>query len=132
MIGVDTNVLLRSFVIDDAEQVKRATDFMAANCTAAAPGFINRIVLCEFVWTLDRGYRYARASIVSAIEKLLVNEALVVEDQDHVRALLPDYAAGNAGFADLLIDRINRANGCATTATFDRKAAKLDGFVLVR
>jgi predicted nucleic-acid-binding protein len=43
-----------------------------------------------------------------------------------------DYPAGNAGFADLLIDRINRAHGRHTTATFDRKAAKLDGFVLVR
>ncbi len=35
-------------------------------------------------------------------------------------------------FADALIAELNRRAGCSATATFDRRAAKQDGFVLVR
>jgi len=132
MIGLDTNVLLRHVVIDDEDQFLRAREFIERHCSAVSPGFINRIVLCEFVWTLDRSYGFARAKIVDALEKLLATDSLVIEDQDHVLAVLPDYAAGRAGFTDLLVGSINRARGCEATATFDRKAARLDGFVAVR
>jgi predicted nucleic-acid-binding protein len=132
MIGLDTNLLLRWIVIDDDGQSARAEAFIDRTCSAAAPGFINRIVLCEFIWTLDRSYGYARAKIANAVDALLKNGALLVEDADHVEEVLPHYVAGRAGFADLLIAKINRARGCEATATFDRKAARLDGFVPVR
>ena len=58
---------------------------------------------------------------------LLAGDDRIVEHPDAVRASLDDYKAGRVGFTDALIDQINRARGCEATATFDRRAAKLDG-----
>jgi hypothetical protein len=41
------------------------------------------------------------------------------------------FATSNVDFADVLIGQVNGAWGCSATATFDRKAAKLDGFVRI-
>ena len=46
-------------------------------------------------------------------------------------ASLDDYKTGRLDFTDALIGRVNLARGCDATATFDRKAAKLDGFIAV-
>jgi predicted nucleic-acid-binding protein len=44
---------------------------------------------------------------------------------------LQTYEGSSIDFADALIATVNLARGCEATATFDRKAAKLDGFVRV-
>ena len=131
MIGLDTNVLLRYIVIDDASQSARAKKLIETQCSTQILGFINRIVLCECIWTLERSYLYERARVAQAVEALLNTAGLIVEDDDHVREALPAYKAGKANFPDLLVASVNRALGCEVTATFDRKAGRLDGFVLV-
>jgi predicted nucleic-acid-binding protein len=54
-----------------------------------------------------------------------------LEDADVVGSALRIFSSGNVDFADALIGEVNRALGCEATATSDRKAAKLDGFVSV-
>ena len=51
MIGLDTNVLLRLFVEDDARQSERARRYVGA-ATAYEPCLINSVVIAEFAWTL--------------------------------------------------------------------------------
>jgi predicted nucleic-acid-binding protein len=65
------------------------------------------------------------------VEGLVAGADRIVEHQDAVRASLDDYTAGRLDFTDALIGHVNRARGCQATATFDRKAAKLDGFIRV-
>ena len=55
----------------------------------------------------------------------------MLEDRDAVRAALRTFVDRNVDFADALIGEVNRARGCEATATFDHKAAKLDGFIPV-
>jgi predicted nucleic-acid-binding protein len=131
VIGLDTNILLRAIVGDDAGQEKRARAFLSEQCTQANPGFVNLIVLSELVWTLDKSYGFSRTEIAETIEALLMTTELSFEMRDDVVAALPVFRKSNAGFADILIETINRARGCEVTATFDRKAAKLDGFRLL-
>jgi predicted nucleic-acid-binding protein len=131
MIGLDTNLLVRHLVADDPAQAQRAERFLAERCSAAEPGFVNRIVLCELAWTLDRTYGYARADIAHLIEQLLLARELQVEDRDEARAAVRAYRGGKLGFADALIAESNRVHGCEATATFDRKAAKAAGFIAV-
>jgi predicted nucleic-acid-binding protein len=131
VIGLDSNIVLRYIVIDDHAQSERAKNLIEKQCSPTAPGFINRVVLCESVWTLERSYLYERPRVASAIEALLAWPALLFEDAEHVAAILPTYVAGKANFADLLVASVNRARGCKATATFDRKAARLDGFIAV-
>jgi len=131
MIGLDTNVLARLFVDDDATQARQAREFVAARCTRQNPGFVDRVALCELVWVLSSAHGYRRAEIAPIIEKLLASHDLVLEDEGAVRGALRAFRTRNIDFADALIGEVNRARGCEATATFDRKAAKLAGFIRV-
>jgi predicted nucleic-acid-binding protein len=131
MIGLDTNVLVRLLVADDPGQTAKARQFVGRHCSPQSPGFINSVVLAELVWVLDSVYRFSRLEIAAAIEKLLAGGDRIVEHHDEVRAALAEYRAGGIGFTDAIIVHINRACGCAATATFDRKAMKLDGFMRI-
>ena len=131
MIGLDTNILVRALVGDDKRQTKAARAFLAERCTPEEPGFINLVVLCELIWTLKRTFQFERAQIVEVIRALLNNAALAVEAEEQVSAALSQFGQRSLDFPDLLIAQINKAVGCSATATFDRKAAKLEGFRLL-
>ncbi|MEM9011220.1 MAG: type II toxin-antitoxin system VapC family toxin [Pseudomonadota bacterium] len=129
MIGLDTNVLVRHLIQDDPEQSPRASAALDA-CTTEVPGYLNRIVLCELVWVLDRAYGYGREQIAPVLEALLRSADLRVEDEGLAwRAL--DLYRGGADFADALLALSNREAGAEETLTFDRRAAALPGFFSV-
>jgi predicted nucleic-acid-binding protein len=130
MIGLDTNVLVRLIVEDDPAQTVLAKRFVANQCTPGTPGFVNSIVLAELVWVLRR-HGYDRTAVAAVVERLVGGQDRQIDHHDETIAALTDYKAGRLDLVDALIGRINRARGCTATATFDRKAAKLDGFVLV-
>jgi predicted nucleic-acid-binding protein len=130
MIGLDTNILVRLFVEDDRVQTAQAKRFVDLKCTPDSPGFVNCIVLAELAWVLRR-HGYGRADIAAIVERLLTGRDRRVDHHDQVVAALADHKAGRIDLVDSLIARINRAHGCEATATFDRKAAKLDGFIRV-
>ncbi len=127
MIGIDTNVLVRYLVQDDAEQAARATAFLSSECTSERPGWINRIVLCQLVWVLERSYRSSREEIAGVLEALAQTAELQVENLASVWNALRAYRDHQADFADALLAATNLAHGCETTVTFDKKAARLAG-----
>ncbi len=129
MIGLDTNVLVRLFVDDDPVQVRQAREFVRNRCDPDNPSFVDRVALCEMVWVLSAGYGFDRAEIADVIHKLLGSLDTVLEDGDEVHAALQVFRTRGVDFADALIGEINRARGCEATATFDRKAAKLEHFI---
>ena len=131
MIGLDTNLLVRLVVGDDPQQTRQAKAFVDRHCTPQSPGFINCIVLAELVWVLKSSYDYSRPQIAAAVESLVVGADRIVEHPDAVQASLNDYKAGRLDFADALIAHVNKSCGCEATATFDREATKLDGFIRV-
>lgn len=131
MIGLDTNILVRLLVRDDPIQTAEAQRFVAGRCTRESPGFINCVVLAELTWVLASVYQYRRSEVVNAIEALLAGDDRIVEHHDEVQASLKAYKSGQGDFTDALIARINRLRGCEATATFDRRAGRLDGFVRI-
>lgn len=131
MIGLDTNVLVRFFVADDEEQSARAARLIESRCTSDDPGHVDRVALCELFWVLARGYGYQRADIGRVVAGLLDSGDILVEDHDAVREALGAYQRSGADFADALIGHVNLARGCDATATFDRRAARLPGFLEV-
>lgn len=128
MIGLDTNVLVRLFVADDAEQSQRAREFVDRACTPETPAFFNCVVLAELAWVLAYSYGYSRSQVAAVITGLLDGEDRIVEHRDAVVASLADYTAGRVEFVDALIAQINRMQGCTVTATFDRKGSRHSGF----
>lgn len=130
MKGLDTNVLLRLLVADDAGQVARARVWLRAQ-PDDEPFLINRVVMCELVWTLRSAYRFGRDEIAAAIDQVLKSHAIVVEDYDSVSFALYLYRTSGADFADCLVGVTNGFLGCTRTATFDQRAAELDEFELI-
>lgn len=125
MIGLDTNVLIRYIVRDDPAQAALADRCIEDACSREQPGFVSQVVLAELAWVLMRGYGYPRQALGEVVSTLLTSEELQIEGVPVVRAALGACLAGNADFADCLIGAIHAQAGCATTLTFDKKAARL-------
>jgi predicted nucleic-acid-binding protein len=123
MIGLDTNVLVRYVVQDDADQSARATELIETHCRADNPGWIDSIVLCELVWVLESAYGYEREIVASVLRQLLGTADIVVENPTQAWSALRAYESGPADFADYLVGLRNHGNGCESTYTFDRRAS---------
>ena len=132
MIGLDTNVVIRYLVQDDASQSAAATRLLERVVSPDLRGLITGITLCEIVWVLTECYAADRDRIESVIEGLLSSRQLVVEEADIVWNALHDWRASNADFSDALIGRQVTARGGEKTVTFDRAAAKLSSFELLK
>jgi predicted nucleic-acid-binding protein len=72
-----------------------------------------------------------KATINGMLEKILVTKQLEVELKDVVRQAVHDYREGKGDFADYLIGRINQAQGCVYTTTFDRALRKTPAFAVL-
>jgi predicted nucleic-acid-binding protein len=131
MKALDTNVLVRYLVQDDATQGKAAAAYIEKHCTRARPGLINRIVLCELVWVLESAYGYAKLQIADAVEKILQTSQFLIEDSEAAWQALESYKSLKVDYADALVGKINKAADYPKTATFDKHAAKLSEFELV-
>jgi predicted nucleic-acid-binding protein len=131
MIGLDTNILIRYIVQDDAKQARRATELIESMCTTDDPGFINLIVLCEICWVLSSGYKYDRKTVSAVVRNILTSEELTVEESETVWQALYAFEKGKAGIADYIIGIHNRTKRTTTTYTFDRNAAKHNSLTLL-
>jgi len=120
MIAVDTNVLLRYLLDDDAGQSKKASSIIAGNSNI----LITDIVLTETIWTLKgKKYNLDKESIIKVINTLFSEPNIIFEDGQTVWRALNDYKqaktikVGNkrkeADFPDALI--INKALYVANT-----------------
>ena len=78
MIGLDTNVLVRYMMQDDARQAARANELIEA-LDQDRPGFVSLTSLVELVWVLSSAYGRDRAQVSLALESLLRTAAITVE-----------------------------------------------------
>lgn len=120
MIGLDTNVLVRYLVEDDAEQAARAADLIDETLATGERLFLTEVVVCEVVWVLESVYRFPRGYITAVLGDLLRARQLVVEHPEAARQALDRYAHGTADFADYLILQRCDAKGCERVASFDK------------
>jgi predicted nucleic-acid-binding protein len=130
MIGLDTNILVRYIVQDDAVQARAAIEIVEQRLTEQSLGFISTIVMAETVWVLDRAYRFTAAAIATVVERMLRADVFVVESEAQVFCAMTALRDGLGSFADSLIAALAVDAGCSVTLTFDRKAARLPGFSL--
>lgn len=118
-IAVDTNVLVRAVLKDDAKQARSAIKLLEEASLIA----VSLACLCEFVWVLRRGARLPRADAAAAVRALL--------DADNVAMNRPAVEAGlsmlEAGgdFADGIVAHEGRWLGGEAFVSFDAKAVRL-------
>ncbi len=130
MTGLDTNVLVRYIMQDDARQAASATR-LVESLSAESPGFVSLVSVVELAWVLTSAYRLDRDQLVQAFESLLRSKEIAIERAEIVWKALRVFQSANADFADCLIERSAAAAGCDRTMTFDRSAVKGCGMTLV-
>ncbi|NRF68847.1 type II toxin-antitoxin system VapC family toxin [Aquincola sp. S2] len=131
MIAVDTNVLVRLLVNDDADQAAKARRFFDAQAEREEPVWVADTVLVELGWTLLRAYGRPRADLVVALRALTAHATVALESPEAVSEALALFERGPADFADCLLCAKARLAGCGGVATFDRAMKTLAGVKLL-
>ena len=130
MIALDTNVLVRYLMADDAEQAQAARTLLEG-LTAERPAFICREVMIELVWVLERAYRLPRDRIAFVLQGLIATDGLEVEVANDVARAASRYGQGDVGFADLMIAYAAERSGASPPYTFDQRFARVEGTALL-
>ena len=131
MLGIDTNVVIRLIVADDADQTRRARKLVEQALSHDEPVLVSLLVLLESEWVLRSLYGFSREALLGIFRALLETRELSFEDAPAMEEALFRWKDSACGFSDCLIAAHNRQMGCRATATFDRKAARLPGTVPV-
>ncbi len=119
-IAVDTNILARVVLRDDAGQANAAIRILKEASLIA----VSLLCLCELAWILRRGARWPKSRVSMAIRTLIEAQNVVV-DRPAVEAGLAMQEAGG-DFADGIMAYQGAWLGGETFVSFDRKAvAKL-------
>ena len=71
MIGLDTNVLVRYLIQDDAGQARRADTLIEGMLDRGDRGVVSIVALCELVWVLRDAYDLDRTTVASTLERVL-------------------------------------------------------------
>jgi predicted nucleic-acid-binding protein len=122
MRAVDTNVLVRLIAQDDADQVSAARRFIEGGV------WVSVLVLAEAVWVLNRIYKFDAGQQAVALEMLLQNRQLLIQDSEAIQGALDLFRNHPVlGFADCLALQLAKDAGHLPLGTFDRKLAKLTG-----
>jgi len=130
MIGLDTNVLVLYIMQDDPKQSPKANKIIDA-LSSDDPGFITVVSVIELYWVLTAGYALTNEQFLQAMEGILRTKQFIVENADQVLRALRIFEKSRSDFADCLIERTAASAGCAQTMTFDVRAAKQAGMILI-
>lgn len=114
MISVDTNVVVRLIVADDAVQGQRAARLFAQ----ASEIFVARTVLLETAWVLQSAYGFPRDQVAEALRRLAGLPNVLVEDAEQMAAAL-ELAQSGMDVADAL--HLAACPEAAPFYTFDRR-----------
>jgi predicted nucleic-acid-binding protein len=71
MLGVDTNVVIRPIISDDAEQTRRARKLVEQALSHDEPLLVSLLVLLESEWVLRSRYGFNREALLSIFRALL-------------------------------------------------------------
>ncbi len=129
--GLDTNVLLRVAIDDDParrDRVERLIETFGEHDVM----IVSLPVILETAWVLDRFYGYPKDAVLDFIQAILERREIEVPDYEVVGNAIDICRDSGADFSDAVISEMNRLAGCATTYTFDVKAArKIPGMELL-
>jgi len=123
MMGLDTNVLARYYIRDDADpQALRQREAARQLMESGQPLMVCKTALLEFDWVMRGYYGFAVREIAKTMNHLLNLAHVTIEDRESVVQALSHCHAG-LDFADALHHASYR--DCENIASFDdRKFAR--------
>jgi len=123
--GLDTNILVRWLVDDDAGQSRRIAAMLGSAARRDETFFVPVTVMLELEWVLRSRYEFAKPVILLAMNALLETRELEFQAEPAVERALHAYRRGTADFADCLHAAACWADSKAPMLTLDAKAARL-------
>jgi predicted nucleic-acid-binding protein len=132
MIAVDTNVIVRFLVRDDDKQAEAARRRLKLAEERRERLRIPLLVVLETIWVLESAYDKTRAEVLDSIRDMRQMPVFEFEGDRVVEGLLNDGPKYKADLADILIAHSAESSGCDAGITFDKGAAKLPFFDLLK
>lgn len=132
MIALDTNIIVRFLVRDDQKQADAARKRLKQAETRRERLNIPLLVVLEVIWVLESAYDKTRSEILDSIRDMRQMPVFEFEADTAIEGLLNDGPKYKADLADILIARAAETSGCDGGITFDKRAAKLPFFNLLK
>lgn len=132
MIAVDTNILIRFLVRDDEKQAEAARRRLKLAEKNRERLLVPLLVVLETIWVLESAYDKTRSEILDSFRDMRQMPVFEFERDEVVERLLADGEEHKADLADILIAHSAEAFGCEKGITFDKAAAKLRFFHLLK
>lgn len=131
MAALDTNILVRWLVGDDAKQLEQAEKLFRAAEARKEALFVPVTVALELEWVLRSVYGFDRNAIQGAFNALLECTAIEFQLEASLERALHQYRDATADFADCLHTGLSSAASRGPLLTFDARAARLTGAALL-
>jgi predicted nucleic-acid-binding protein len=131
MAALDTNILVRYLVQDDAQQLSAAKKLIRAAIRAGETLFIPITVTLELEWVLRSNFKFDKEQVTTALSNLLASVELSFESEPAAEIALALYKKGTADFSDCMHIALAHIAGETPLWTFDRAASKIDGAKLL-
>ena len=120
---IDTNVIVRHVVQDDAEMGAEATRLFRASDRLEIDLVVLPAVLAECVFLFQSFYRYSRQDIVATLSALITSPGVKIADLPTHLDALDRYRKTKAHFVDCILAATAVASGY-DVASFDADFAK--------
>ncbi len=129
MIAVDTNVLVRLLVKDDAAQTQKVVDLFKNLDADGERAHVSEVVICEIVWVLRSCYGFNREQIMRTVQQVVAARQLVFDSPDRLVRALNAFEVGRGDVADYVIREDAKGVGCDSVVTFDKALQNEEMFV---
>ena len=127
MAALDTNVLVRFLVKDDAVQLATAKALISRSVSKGEALFVPVTVALELEWVLRANFSFAKTEVMQTLSRLLGTTDMRFESESAVELALVLYGKSKADFSDCLHVALAHLANEQPLWTFDRAAAKLEG-----
>ena len=127
MPALDTNVLVRYIVQDDARQLAAAKRLIGRILGDGLTLFVPVTVVLELEWVLRSSFGFAKDDVLLTLSSLFSAAELTLESERALEVALHLFRDGSADFADCLHVGLATQAGEQPLWTFDKGAAKVSG-----
>jgi predicted nucleic-acid-binding protein len=131
MAALDTNILVRYLVQDDAGQLAAAKRLIRKCVSEGRTLYVPISVLLELEWVLRSTFGFAKDEVMHTLSQLLSTAELTFESETAAEHALLLYRKGSADFSDCVHVALAAQAGERPLWTFDKAASKVDGAQLL-